>query len=70
MNSPYNKKYPQKAQLIRVEKIIKDCCNKTVFSFNNVIYRQRDGVSMGSALSHILANVIMTELEKEILMYI
>ena len=38
-----------------------------MFSFNNVIYKQRDGVSMGSSLGPILANVIMTKLEKKIL---
>ena len=50
-----------------LQKLIKDCCTKTVFYFNNVIYKQRDGVSMGSSLGPILANVIMTKLEKKIL---
>ena len=46
------------------KKITKDCCTKTVFSFNNNIYKQKDGVSLGSSLGPILANIIMTELEK------
>ena len=37
------------------------------FSFNNLIYKQRDGVSTGSSLGPILANITMTELEKKIL---
>ena len=46
------------------KKITKDCCTKTVFSFNNNIYKQKDGVSLGSSLGPILANIIMAELEK------
>ena len=47
-----------------MKKIIIDCCTKTLFSFNNKIYKQIDGVSMGSSLGPILGNNIMTELEK------
>ena len=36
---------------------------KTVFLFNNKFYQQKDGVSMGSSLRPVLANIIMTELE-------
>ena len=32
--------------------------------FNNVIYEQKDGVSMGASLGPVLANIIMTECEK------
>ena len=49
-----------------LKKLIKSCCTRAALSFNNVIYKQRDGVSMGSSLSPILRNVIMTELEKKI----
>ena len=42
---------------------MKDCCTKSVFSFNNTIYEQIYGVSMGSCLGPVLANIIMTELE-------
>ena len=37
---------------------------KTAFSCNNKLYKQIDGVSMGSSLGPVLANIIMTELEK------
>ena len=40
-----------------------DTCTKTVFSFKNKLYQQKDGVSMGSSLRPVLANIIMTELE-------
>ena len=47
-----------------LKKLLLDACTKTAFSFNNVIYEQIDGVSMGSSLGPTLANLIMTELEK------
>ena len=31
-------------------KRILDTCTKTAFSFNNIIYEQKDGVSIGSSL--------------------
>ena len=34
-----------------------------MFTFNNVIYEQIDGVSMWSCLGPAIANFIMTELE-------
>ena len=39
---------------------------KDTFSFDNMIDEQIDGVSMGSPLAPVLANIIMTELEKTI----
>ena len=38
-----------------------------MLSLNNVIYKQRDGISVGSYLCPILTNVIIVELEKKIL---
>ena len=46
-----------------MKKLLKDCCTKNAFSFNNTIYEQIDGVSMGSCLGPVLANIIMAELE-------
>ena len=47
-----------------MKNLLKDCCTKIVaFSFNNTIYEQIDGVSLGSCLGPVLANIIMTELE-------
>ena len=47
-------------------KLIKDTCNKTVFSVDNIIYEQIDSVSVGSTLAPVLANIIMKELEKTV----
>ena len=41
-----------------------DSCQKTTFSFNSVLYEQIEGVSMGASLGPVLANLILTELEK------
>ena len=45
-----------------MKKLLKDCCTKNVFSFNNPIYGNIEGVSMGSCLGPVLANIVMTEL--------
>ena len=44
-----------------------DSCTKTIFSLNGQLYRQTDGVSMGSPLGPTLANIIMTEFEELII---
>ena len=49
-----------------LKKLILDTSPKTTFTFNNIIYEQKDGVSMGSLLGPVLANIIMTECEKAI----
>ena len=49
-----------------LKKLLKDCCTKNAFTFNNVIYEQTDGVSMGSCLGLTLANIIKTELETKV----
>ena len=49
-----------------MKKLILDACTKTVFSFNSKFYRQVDGVSIGSPLGPVLANIIMTKLESTI----
>ena len=51
-----------------LKKLILDACQKTAFTFNNFIYQQKDGVSMGASLGSILANIIMTECE-EVIVY-
>ena len=50
-----------------LKKLILDTCAKTAFTFNNKLYEQKDGVSMGSSLGPVLANIIMTELEETII---
>ena len=47
-----------------LKKLIKDSCTKTAFPFDGRIYKQIYGVSMGSSLGPVLANVIMTEFER------
>ena len=47
-----------------LKKRILKTCQKITFTFNNIIYEQKDGVSMGASLGPVLANIIMTECEK------
>ena len=47
-----------------LKKLILYTCSKTVFLFGGTIYEQKDGVSMGASLGPVLANIIMTELER------
>ena len=49
-----------------LKQLISDSCSKTAFSFDSKIYEQIDGVSMGSCLAPVLANIILTEFEKQI----
>ena len=49
-----------------MKKLILDACTKTVFSHDNKFYKQINGVSMGSPLGPVLANIIMTEVESTI----
>ena len=49
-----------------MKKFIIKACTKTAFLSNNTIYKQIDGVSMGSPFGPVLANSIMTELESSI----
>lgn len=46
-------------------KVLLEMCTKEMhFSFNNCIYKQVNGVAMGSPLGPVLANIFMVELEK------
>ena len=49
-----------------LKKLLIDCCTKTPFSFNNELYQQVDGVSMGSPSGPTQANILLTALEDEI----
>ena len=50
-----------------LKKLFLDTCQKMSLSFNNKLYEQIDGVSMGRSLGPVLANIIMTECKKVIL---
>ena len=47
-----------------MKKVIIESCTKIAFSFNNKIYKEIGGVSMRSPFGLVLANIIITELEK------
>ena len=47
-----------------MKKLLLDSCTKTAFSYDNILYQQCHGVSMGSSLAPVLANIILTEFEK------
>ena len=49
-----------------LKKLLLDACQKTALSCNGKIYKQTDSVSMDSSLEPVLANIIMTQMESEI----
>ena len=55
------------ANLLNFKKLLKNAYTKTAFTFSDKIYKQIEGVSLGSPLRMLLANVFMTELEKYII---
>ena len=61
-----DKVIPTTLQKLTMKKFILHACTKTAFSFNSKFYKQIDGVSMGSPLGPMLANIIMTALESTI----
>ena len=68
LNRIYNEKLIEtKIKKSTMKKLLYDCCTKSTFSFNEKLYEQKDGVCMGSSLGPTLANIIMTEMEKEVL---
>ena len=63
----YNKKLINTTLKKRtLKKLLLDLCTKTPFSINGELYKQIDGVSMGSSLAPTLANIIMTAFEEDI----
>ena len=63
------KVYDEKVLAIRLrrstlKKLIKDTCMKNDSSYDNNVYKQIDGVSMGSSIGPILEIIITTELQK------
>ena len=52
------------------KKLILDSCTKTAFLFNDTIFEQRNGVSVGSALGPVLSSIILSEFEKLVVSYL
>ena len=50
-----------------MKKLLEICTKEMHFSFNNTIYKQVNGVAMGSPLGPVIANIFMAELEKTII---
>ena len=60
----YNKKLINTSLKKRTtRKLLLNSCTKTAFSFDNVLYEQCDGVSMGSSLGPVLVNIVLTEFQ-------
>ena len=51
----------------RLKELITPCTMNIQFQFNNELYKQIDGVAMGSPLGPLLADVFMAKLEKNLL---
>ena len=50
-----------------LKKLLLLCTENVQFMFNNAIYRQKDGVAMGSPLGPLLADIFMSKLETQLL---
>ena len=50
-----------------MKKLLEICTKEMHFSFNNTIYKQVNGVAMGSPLGPVLANIFMAELETKVI---
>ena len=44
--------------------MLERCATNTPFLFNNCVYKQIDGLSMGSPLGPVLANIFLCHLEE------
>ena len=49
-----------------MKKLLLYSCTKATFLFDNVLYEQCDGVSMGLSLGSVLPNIILSEFENVI----
>lgn len=50
----------------QLKELLELCTKQLHFSFNGEMYRQADGVAMGSPLGPVIANIFMSELENEL----
>ncbi|GJQ72658.1 hypothetical protein Trydic_g1320 [Trypoxylus dichotomus] len=51
----------------KVEDLIEHCLKNIYFTYNGHKYRQTEGAPMGSPVSHIIANIIMEDIETMVL---
>ena len=58
-----DKRIETKLMREEMKELLETCTKEMHFSFNGVIYRQINGVAMGSPLGPVIANVFMVELE-------
>ena len=61
-----DKRIETKLSKKEMKKLLETCTKEMHFSFNGEIYRQVDGVAMGSPLGPVIANIFMVELERTI----
>ena len=47
------------------ENLLRRCLQESLFTFNKKLYKQIDGVSMGSPLGPIIANIFMNDFENK-----
>ena len=47
------------------EKLLRKCLQESIFTFNGTLYKQIEGVSMGSPLGPIIANIFMNDFEEK-----
>ena len=55
-----------KIKKLQFKELLELCTKHLHFSFNGEMFRQIDGVAMGSPLGPVIANIFMTELEEKI----
>ena len=49
-----------------MKKLLETCTKEMHFLFNGSVYRQKNGVAMGSPLGPVIANIFMVELERRL----
>ena len=68
LNKIYNEKLiSTKLKCTEMKTLLELCTKDMHFAFDGKIYRQVDGVAMGSPLGPVIANIFMVELEKRLI---
>ena len=61
------KKIQTKLTRAELKSLLELCTKEMHFSFNGKIYKQKNGVAMGSPLGPVVANIFMVHLEKQMI---